>query len=63
MNDAMIGWDFFRAGDYSDVDAMVNSGQAVNIQVARSKIKIGHVFIFAMNMGPIRFLKRSFIKI
>ena len=62
MTDAIIGWDWFRCGDYSVADAIISSGER-NFSKMRSAIKIGHTLIIALNLGPIKFFKRSFIKI
>lgn len=60
MTDARIGWDIFRCGDYSVADSMAGEGY-MNPQAIKSKIRIGYTVIFAVNLGPIKFLKRLFI--
>lgn len=64
MTDAILGWDFFRCADYSVVDSMVsNSSSYPTLEAAKSKLKIGHTIIFAVNLGPIKLFKRLFIGI
>jgi hypothetical protein len=57
---AIIGWDIFRSGDYSSIDNAANQNYK-NVKVGVKPI-YGKTVIFALNLGKFKFFKKWFFK-